>query len=190
MADALLQVLKEHLAGGYFWFEDYETEIGSSGLKGFYHYASIGDPWSFFQAAGGHQFSREWDAASSRPIPRITSVLGGALTSYLRRRIRVPYDFGSFPSNAISLIVRANDITGPTLTATLLKAGVADSGVNGVSILPALADTWTLKQLTPADTYSRGDLVTLEIAWASDAADQYAEVGDLAAAYVSGRGNV
>jgi len=187
---AYRQCKSEELDSGFFRFRATDVEMGSHGFKNFLHYASLDEPWCFFQAAGGHQFSAEWDAVSSRPLPRITSVLGGALTSYLRRRIRVPYDFGSFPANAISLIVRANDITGPTLTATLLKNGVADSGVNGVSILPALVDTWTVGQLTPAESYSRGDLVTLEIAWASDAADQYVEIADLAVAYKTGRGNV
>lgn len=187
---AYRQCKSEELDSGFFRFRATDVEMGSHGFKGFLHYASLDEPWCFFQAAGGHQYSEEWDAVSSRAIPRVSSVLGGALSSYLRRRIRIPYDFGRFPANAVVLVIRANDISGPTLTATLLKNGAADSGVNGVSILPALANTWTLKQLTPAETYVPGDLVTLEIAWASDAADQYVEVGDLALAYVSGRGNV
>jgi len=187
--DSLRNVLRWEYAGGYWKFLDTGAEIASNGFQGFLHYASLDEPWDFFQS-GGHQYSAEWDAVSSRAIPRVSSVLGGALSSYLRRRIRIPYDFGSFPANAVALIIRANDISGPTLTATLLKNGAADSGVNGVSILPALANTWTLKQLTPAETYVPGDLVTMEIAWASDEVGQYVEVGDLALAYVSGRGNV
>lgn len=190
MVDALRMVRREEIADGYFHWISTGVQMGADGIGGLYQYVGTLEEWSFFQSAGGHQYSEEWDAVVSRVKPRISSVLGGALTSYLRRRIRIPYDFGSFPSNAIGLIAKANDITGPTLTATLLVNGVPDAGINAVDILPALADTYTLAQLTPSGTYTRGDLATLEIAWASDAADQYVEIADLAVAYVSGRGNV
>jgi hypothetical protein len=188
MPDADRQVILDELEAGFFRFLLTGTEMGSDGFAGYYHYVPV-DPikWSFF-LAHGHSYSEEWDAATSRINARLTGKAAG--TSYLRKRVLLPYDFGSFPANAISVVIRAHDITGPALTLTMYIAGAADSGINGSNILPGMDDTYTLTNETPADAYSPGDWVTFEIAYTSDAAAQYVDVSDLSLAYVSARGNV
>lgn len=189
MANALRQVLYEEIAGGYFKFLNHSTEIGSDGFAGFLYYVPVSQNcWVWEQDSGGHQLSEEWD--TNRQLTRVTSILAAAHSSYLDMRILLPYDFGSFPANAISLIVRMNDITGPALTANLYNAGGIDAGITAVDILPLIVNTYTLTQLTPADVYAPGDYVTLDIEFTNDAVSQNVDVVDLSIAYVSARGNV
>jgi hypothetical protein len=191
MADALRQVWYEEAAGGMIVFLDTATSMGSDGFVNYLHYVPVSQTaWVWDQDAGGHQYSDEWDAGVSRSNLRITSILAAANASYLDMRIQVPRDFGTFPADSISFTVRMNDITGPTLTATLFNSGGSDAGITAVDILPALINTYTVKTLTPLDVYAQGDWVTLEIEFVNDAVDQYVEISDLSIVYASGRGNV
>jgi len=190
MADEALRLNRyEEIHAGIFKYTSTGVEMGSTGIAGLLHYAPVGGNWLFFQE-GGHQYEEEWDPPTSRIMTRTTALLGGALSSKLRHRILVPYNFGGFPANALSLIIRMNVVSGPSLTATLLCNGVADSGINGVDIKPAMINTFVMKQLTPVGIYARGDMVTLQIDYSSSGADQYVEIADFCAAYSSGRGNV
>jgi len=188
MPAALRQVLCEELAGGFFKFIDTGVEIGSNGISGLIQHLPLVDSWGFTQPAGGHQFSTELDVTYSRQVHRVTSVLAGAQSSSIFCRLLLPRDFGSFPANAISLIIYASDITGPTLAASLLQDGLPD--LDAVDILPAAAGAYYLVELTPTWIYAPGDELLLQIDFASDAAAQYADVSDLAIAYTTARGNV
>jgi hypothetical protein len=188
MPDALRQVLCEELAGGFFKFLDTGVEIGSNGITGLVGHIPMLDPWAINQTGAGHGLTTEYDGLPLQYLTRVTALLAGAQSSRIFRRIILPHDFGSFPANAISLAVYANDITGPTLTFSLLQDGFAD--LDAVDILPPAASTYYLNQLTPTWSYLPGDELILQIDYASDEAAQTFDITDLHIDYVSARGNV
>jgi hypothetical protein len=191
MSVARRHARRDQVACGYWHFIDTGVEIGCNGIAGLLHYIPVSQTgWVWEQDAGGHQYSEVWDGTASRQNIRITSILAAANASWLDMRILMPQDFGSFPANAIAFTVQVNDITTPTLNATLYNDAGIDAGISAVDILPVLPATYTLVQLTPADVYAPGDWVTLDVAFTNDAVGQYVEMMDISITYTSARGNV
>lgn len=166
------------------------VEYGDDGIKGLRHFVPIEQGNWLHDGTANHALSRVYDAGTSRIMDRITASAGGAITSKMRKRLLLPYDFGQFFSFSLSLIVRGNAGTLPTsFKLTLLNAAAADATINGLSIKPTVGNTFELKTTMPGTVYVRGVFLTLEFELVTANNGEWGEIGDLFLAYQSGRGN-
>jgi hypothetical protein len=163
------------------------VEYGHDGIKGLRHIVDLSTvKWTGENTSGTFSFAYAFDGGTSRIPILVTCAATGV--AKLRTRFQLPPDFGSFPADGVNIFARRNAAI-THLKATLLKAGAADSTINGVSINPASASVWEAFPLTPGDVYSPGDWLTLEIEFSADTIADAVEIADVTIEYVSGRGN-
>jgi hypothetical protein len=143
--------------------------------------------WTKVDVSGQSTYSKLNEGATSRVYEKIIADSVGEHHLYLR--FRIPRDFGSFSAGCLTLFTyRSAAVT--ELLLTLSKAGVADSGINGVDIDPGSNGVWAQKTLAPADSYNPGDFCMLDVKYSSAVIGRSIRVADLALAYLTARGNV
>ena len=190
MPKALRPFRHEEIFSGEFVWLLTQVEMGHDGFKNLIHFVPLAqNDWQLFQSGSGHILTNEFDPATSRDLARQTATVAAARTSFLRKRIILPQDFGQFDTGAIVFITRRSASAPTSYQATLLKGGVADPGINGVNV-QAATTAFELKTLTPTATYFPGDLVTLELECITGGNLQFNEIGDLEIQYRTARGNV
>lgn len=180
----------DEMENGEFVFLATGVEYGHDGILNLRHYVPFSQETWIHDGTANHAQTAPYDAVTSRLTNRVTASLGGAITSRTRKRIVLPRDFGSFPASGVSVIVRSSASIPTDVQLSLYMDGVADSSLIAYSIKPTVGLTYEEKFASIGDTYSPGDVVTLELAVTTANNAEYAEVGDIEIAYLSGRGNV
>jgi len=100
---------------------------------------------------------------------------------------KLPSDFASFGTDALSIGVRTNDRAANLMTIFMYQAdGTVDSGINGANIIPTGADdTWETKTDTPAGTYAASDAVHIHAHLTIDAASDTCDISRLFLTYTT-----
>jgi hypothetical protein len=164
-------------------------------------------PFSKEDVSGSSTKSEPYESATSRVYDKINAdvLVAGAGTYKIRRRCRLPREFGRsaaspidgsadaflglFPSDALTLFTkRSGDLT--SLKVTMEKAGSPDSVVNGVDVKPSAASTWQMFTFTPGDVYNPGDFITLTLEYVASTVNVWVALADYTLAYLTARGNV
>lgn len=175
-------------AKGAFIFRKTGVEYGHDGIKNLRRRIEL--PSRFLtEFISGSSVGEGYnlDGGTSRVPLKFTS--GGVAVIRAYQRFQLPPDFGAFDEQAIDLYAkRSAAIT--RLEATLLKAGVADAGVNAVSVSPSGSGVWEFFQLTPTGSYAPRDWLTLQLELELDSTvGTTVELADVGSEYVSGRGH-
>ena len=200
--------VNDELGDGEFRFMRTDVTHADDGHDNLKLYAPFdqGD-WQKDDTTGTSIYSKGFDSGTSRVYESlaVNTLVGGAGVYTIRRRLLLPRDFGRsgvlpedpgaadggiglFDANAISLFTYRDGAVSD-IKATLLYAGAADGGVNGVSVNPGAASTWTMFTLSPSGTYAPGQFVTLQIEYDANTAAIAIRVADIIVAYRSARGN-
>jgi len=73
--------------------------------------------------------------------------------------LTIPYDFISFPTNALSIDTRKNSASNDVVVTWGISGGT-DSTLSGVSIVAtSTGNVWETKSLTPGSTYIPGQRI-------------------------------
>lgn len=209
MGDLHLPVRQDLADSGEFRFNNHGVSHADDGHEMLRQYAPFDQgPAQVEDVTGSSLFNPGvFDAPTSRlydEVKAVTLVAGAGVYKW-RRRLLLPRDFGRsapspidgttdaflglFEADALSIFVyRDGDIT--DIKATLWIAGAADAGVNGVSIKPVAANTWTMKTLSPSGTYAPGQFVTLELEYDASTEGVAVRYADFINNYRVARGNV
>jgi hypothetical protein len=177
------------------------------GDENFWAYAPFdqGD-WTKKDPVGQSTYEKSVDEISLLAFEKVTAdvLVAGIGTHRIRRRLTLPRNFGrsgpspidsGTPDTALGLFP-AGSIVGfayrsgaiSDLLATLYIDGVADPGVDVISIKPVGAGAWEMFSLSPSWAYLPGAALTFEIEY--DASDRGVFVGlsDLIVKYRTARG--
>ena len=119
------------------------------------------------------------DNTNHRDYGRWTS--GSATQDYdFTREIKLPTDFVSFPTNALSIDIRSNDKIGNVNTISLfIAAGTVDAGISSGDISPSVNDIWETKTDTPTGAYAAGDWIHLHIHLGNDEVSNTVDIARL-----------
>lgn len=191
MPNAILMHMDDHFGSGQLVFKNNNVEYGDDGIKGLIDYVPMaqGD-WDSFDASPHHEYDKRYDSGTSRVMAHIEAVMAGtSQTSYIRKRVLLPRNFGSIPTDGLRVITYRNGAI-TSLKAKLLFFGSADAAVNGVSIKPVSDVTFEQFLMSPSGLYAPGDFLTIEVELVADTAGQYARIADLELIYRTARGNI
>lgn len=175
---------------GEFVFLRTGVQYGDDGILNLRHFVPFQQETWTHDGTANHALSTQYDALTSRVMSRITASAGGAITSKMRKRIILPRDFGSFPGLGVSLAVQSSVSIPTAYTLSAFMDGVADGVLNAASIKPTLGGTYETMVSEFGSDYAAGNLVTLEVALTTANNGEWAELGDIEIAYLTGRGNV
>lgn len=191
MADWLRHARADEIANGYFHFINTNVRFGDDGISGLIHHVPIAQTEWLHDGTANHVKSDQFDAGSSRIMTRIAATANGVITSRMRKVLLLPRDYGRFQPFGFRMTVRCSSPPPTATTMTVKRNGTADSVVNDLSILPAAAATFEIKELTiTSTTYLPGELILLEYKLTSGSNGEYCEVGDVAVNYVCAGGNI
>ncbi len=181
----------EEIGNGHFHFLNTDVFYGDDGIKGLRHFVPLAQSDWIHDGTANHSMSDQLDAGTSRLMKRITAGAGGAITSRMRKQVLLPRDFWYFPALGFEMMVRASASLPTAVTMTVKRLGTADGTVNDADIKPSVGGVFELKQLgISTTTYMAGDVVLLEFKLETANNAEYAEIGALALAYKTARGNV
>jgi len=96
----------------------------------------------------------------------------GLQTGNMRQGFKAPPQIISIPANAFSINTFASNIATSTMTATLYINGVADTIINGVSILPTVINVLQTKTFSIGSPIPAGATLMLEIVNSSNSNGQ------------------
>lgn len=181
----------EEIGNGHFHFLNTDVYYGDDGIKNLRHFVPLAQSDWVHDGTANHAMSDQLDSGTSRLMKRITASAGGAITSYMRKQVLVPRDFWYFPALGFEMMVRGSGTLPTAVTMTVKRLGTADATVNDEDIKPSVGSVFEAKQLSiESSTYMAGDVILLEFKLTTGGVGQYAEIGALAMAYKTARGNV
>lgn len=189
MARAQRHVRHDEIEAGEFVFLEKNTWVAGRGFKNYKY--SIWSPRSdwLFDNSPNVTPSDQFDSPTSRISKRLTATANN-VTASMYTRVLMPQGCGNADNpTTLYVVTRGSVILPAIMSVTLLQDGVPDILVNGVSVVPAIGDTFQLFPNTIATVYNPSTWVTLKLSVNLLNTADWAEIADVEFVYASELGN-
>lgn len=187
MPDAILMHKDDELGSGKTTFTNTGVIYADNGIQGLLR--NVVQSQQDWIVDGAAPLTYPYDATTGRLPAHLAAP--GAGTTFLRKRLLLPRDFGNWPDSGLKVITRRHGTNGG-FTLTLLGPGaVPDPDVDAVDINTVVADDYEQFVMTPGGFYVSNDpiFVTIEVTF-TGVGGEWVEICDLEFTTKSGLGNV
>lgn len=189
MPNSMRQVVHDEKWQGELVFLQTGVWLSGRGFRNLKYSIAIARADWLWDGTGTVTVSDQYDATTSRITKRITAG-AGSQTGRIRNRLLIPRGAGNANSpTSLSVVTRCSAILPSAMSLTIFQGGVADSTVNGVSVLPSIGATFQTFLFNLGTTYLPGSFITMELDTTLINNGDWGEICDVEFVYASELGN-